>query len=364
MSKAKNKPKYKQAVQTEQKTIATKKKFSFDWKVFLVLSILAFVLYGNTLNHDYALDDAIVITNNQFTQKGIDGIPDIFKYDTFVGFWLTSYKDRTAEQIQEEKKLVAGGRYRPLSLATFALEVEYFGKNIKDAQGNIVYRGNPFISHLINIILYLSATLILFLVLKRLFPIDENKKWYLSMPFIVSLLFLAHPIHTEAVANIKGRDEIMTLIGSLSALLFMLKYLDSRKVSFLLLSCIALFLGLLSKENAITFLAVIPITVYYFTKHSLKKNWKAFGFLFTVAGIFLLVRGSILGFGGHEEVAQEIMNNPFLHASGAEKMATIFFTLWIYIKLLIFPHPLTYDYYPHQIEIINWANPGAFLPSF
>ncbi|MDD3740424.1 MAG: tetratricopeptide repeat protein [Bacteroidales bacterium] len=362
MSKAKNKPKYKQAVQTEQKPIATKKKFSFDWKVFLVLSILAFVLYGNTLNHDYALDDAIVITNNQFTQKGVDGIPDIFKYDTFVGFWLTSYKDRTAEQIQEEKKLVAGGRYRPLSLATFALEVEYFGKNIKDAQGNIVYKGNPFISHLINIILYLGATLILFLVLKRLFPIDENKKWYLSMPFIVSLLFLAHPIHTEAVANIKGRDEIMTLIGSLSALLFMLKYLDSRKVYFLLLSCLALFLGLLSKENAITFLAVIPITVYYFTKHSLKKNWKAFSLLFTVAGIFLLIRGSILGFGGHEEVAQEIMNNPFLHASGAEKMATIFFTLWIYIKLLIFPHPLTYDYYPNQIEIINWANPGAFLP--
>jgi hypothetical protein len=362
MSKAKNKPKYKQAVQTEQKPIATKKKFSFDWKVFLVLSILAFVLYGNTLNHDYALDDAIVITNNQFTQKGIDGIPDIFKYDTFVGFWLTSYKDRTAEQIQEEKKLVAGGRYRPLSLATFALEIEYFGKNIKDANGQIVYKGNPFVSHLINILLYLFTTIILFLVLKRLFPIDDNKKWYLSLPFIVSLLFLAHPIHTEAVANIKGRDEIMTLMGSLSALLFMLKYLDTKKMYFFILSSLSLFLGLLSKENAITFLAIIPITVHYFTKHSLKKNWKAFSLLISVASIFLIIRGSILGFGGHEEVAQEIMNNPFLHASGAEKMATIFFTLWIYIKLLIFPHPLTYDYYPHQIEIINWANPGAFLP--
>ncbi|HNQ68326.1 MAG TPA: tetratricopeptide repeat protein [Bacteroidales bacterium] len=362
MSKAKNKPKPKQTVATEQKPIPTKKGLSFDWKIFLVLGIFAFILYGNTLNHDYALDDAIVITNNQFTQKGIDGIPDIFKYDTFVGFWLTSYKDRTAEQIQEEKKLVAGGRYRPLSLATFALEIEYFGKNIKDANGQIVYKGNPFVSHLINILLYLLTTIILFLVLKRLFPIDDNKKWYLSLPFIVSILFLAHPIHTEAVANIKGRDEIMTLMGSLSALLFMLKYLDTKKMYFFILSSLSLFLGLLSKENAITFLAIIPITVHYFTKHSLIKNWKAFSLLISVASIFLIIRGRILGFGGHEEVAQEIMNNPFLLASGAEKMATIFFTLWIYIKLLIFPHPLTYDYYPHQIEIINWTNPGAFLP--
>ncbi|HOZ30136.1 MAG TPA: tetratricopeptide repeat protein [Bacteroidales bacterium] len=362
MSKAKNKPKYKQTVQAEQKQIVTKKKFCFDWKVFLVISILAFVLYGNTLNHDYALDDAIVITNNQFTQKGVDGIPDIVKYDTFVGFWLTSYKGKTAEQIQEEKKLVAGGRYRPLSLVTFAIEIEYFGKTIKDANGNVAYKGNPFLSHFINILLYLFTVWILFLVLKRLFPIEKEKKWYLSLPFIVSLLFLAHPIHTEAVANIKGRDEIMTLMGSLSALLFMLKYLDSKKVYLLVLSCLALFLGLLSKENAITFLAVIPITVHYFTKHKVLKNWKVFSLLFTVAGIFLLIRGAILGFGGHEEVAQEIMNNPFLHASGAEKMATIFFTLWIYIKLLIFPHPLTYDYYPNQIEIINWSNPGAFLP--
>jgi len=362
MSKAKNKQNYKQTVQKEQKPVAVAKKFIFDWKVFLVLGIFTFILYGNTLNNDYALDDAIVLTNNQFTQKGLDGIPDIFKYDTFVGFWLTSYKGKTAEQIQEEKKLVAGGRYRPLSLATFAIEVEYFGKNIKDANGQIVYKANPFVSHLVNILLYFFTVWILFLVLKRLFPIDKNKKWYLSLPFIVCLLFLAHPIHTEAVANVKGRDEIMTLLGSMSALWFTLKFLDTKKAFYVILSSVSLFLGLLSKENSITFLAIIPITVYYFTEHELKKNWKAFIWLFVSAGVFLLIRGSILGFGGHEEVAQEIMNNPFLHASGAEKMATIFFTLWVYIKLLIFPHPLTYDYYPHQIEIINWANPGAFLP--
>ena len=57
------------------------------------------------------------------------------------------------------------------------------------------------------------------------------------------------------------------------------------------------------------------------------------------------------------------MNNPFLKIegnqwvpfSGAEKMATIFYTLGYYIKLLLVPHPLTHDYYPRHIDIMNWG---------
>lgn len=366
MSKAKNKKEIVNATKDNlnHKSISKPRlSLIFDWKPILVLSIFAFILYSNTLNHDYALDDAIVITNNQFTQKGKEGISEIFKYDTFVGFWLTSYKNKTAEQIQEEKKLVAGGRYRPLSLATFALEVEYTGKNIKDASEKVVYKGNPFVSHLNNILLYLATVIMLYFVLKRLFPPDEERKWYLSFPFIVSLLFMAHPIHTEAVANIKGRDEIMTLLGSLSALWFTIRYLDTKKTYYLILSSVSLFLGLLSKENAITFLAVIPLSIYYFTNHNIKNNLLASIPLFGAAAIFLLIRGSVLGIGGHqEEITSEIMNNPFIHATFGEKMATIFYTLWMYVRLLFYPNPLTYDYYPNQIEIINWSNPGAFLP--
>lgn len=334
-----------------------------NYIAMLAITVFAFVLYGNTLNHDFVLDDAIVITNNQFTQKGTEGISDIFKYDTFTGFWLSSYPGKTAEQIQEEKKLVAGGRYRPLSLATFALEIEFFGKSIKDDKGQVQYKGNPGLSHFVNIVLYLLTTCLLYIILLRLFPPKESDKWYFSFAFIASLLFLAHPIHTEAVANIKGRDEIMTLLGSLGALWFTIKYLDTKKFYFLALSSASLFFGLLAKENAITFLAVIPLTIYYFTENKLSQNIKANIPLLVAAGLFLLLRGSVLGFGGGEkEIAQEIMNNPFLHATGSEKMATIFFTLWVYIKLLFFPHPLTYDYYPYQIEIIDWSNPGAFLP--
>ena len=363
MAKQKTKHNLKQKPLPQQEIKKVTKNKKYNLFVFLTISVFAFILYGNTLSHDYALDDAIVITENTFTQKGLAGISDILKYDTFVGFWLKKNPNKTAEQIQEEKKLVAGGRYRPLSLISFATEIEFFGKNIKNDAGKVVYKENPFVSHLGNIILYLLTTYLLYLILAKLFPPDENKKWYLSFPFIASLLFLAHPLHTEAVANIKGRDEIMTLLGSLGALWFTLKYLDTKKAKFLVYSSLSLFLGLLSKENAITFLAIIPITVYYFTNHNLKSNFKSLLPLLLVSGVFLLIRGSVLGMGtGEKQIAQEIMNNPFFGASVGEKFATIFFTLWMYIKLLFFPHPLTYDYYPWQIEIINWSNPKAFLP--
>lgn len=333
------------------------------WHAILTLFIATFILYANTLSHDYALDDAIVITQNKFTQKGIDGISEIFKYDTFTGFWLTNYPGKTAKQIQDEKKLVAGGRYRPLSLVSFALEIEFFGKTFKDESGKILYKGNPFVSHLGNIIFYALTTILLYIILLKLIPPAQDTKWYLSFPFVVSIIFLAHPIHTEAVANIKGRDEILTLLGALGSLWFYLKYHENKKFYNLIFASVSLFLGLLSKEIAIAFLAIIPLTAYYFTQTKLKNIFKTMLPLLFAAIIFLLIRGNVLGFSLHkQDIAKEIMNNPFLYASFSEKMATIFYTLWMYIKLLFFPHPLTYDYYPHQIPIINWTNPGAFLP--
>ena len=55
------------------------------------------------------------------------------------------------------------------------------------------------------------------------------------------------------------------------------------------------------------------------------------------------------------------MNNPFLDADVNEKNATIFYTWGIYLKLLLFPHPLTYDYYPKHIPIIDFSDFRAIL---
>jgi hypothetical protein len=313
-----------------------------NFYTYLIIVILGFIIYGNSLLNDTALDDNSVFTCNAFTQKGIAGIADIFKYDTYTGAFLFKEKDKTPEQVQD----VAGGRYRPLSVASFAVEVSLFGKEITEADTGRTYRGNPLVSHLINLLLYLATTCLLFKILATLFPLKKEQKWFLSLPFVATLLFLAHPIHTEAIANIKGRDEIMTLLGSLGALWFSMVYCKNKKIYSLLLSGLCLFLGLLSKENAITFLAVIPITLYLFSEKKLKTILITLIPLIIASGIFLLIRGSILGFSQPKAITYDIMNDPFIYASFLQKYATIFFTLGMYIKLLIFPYSLTYDYYP------------------
>ncbi|MBE0640560.1 MAG: tetratricopeptide repeat protein, partial [Bacteroidales bacterium] len=87
------------------------------WWPALVLAGLAIVLYANTLPLDYALDDTLILTGNEFTKQGIRGIPEIMTNDAFTGFF------------GKQKSLVAGGRYRPLSQVMFAIEYELFGFN-------------------------------------------------------------------------------------------------------------------------------------------------------------------------------------------------------------------------------------------
>lgn len=305
--------------------------------IYIVICLVTFVFYGNTIVNEYALDDAIAVKENTFTKKGIEGIDDILTHGTFTGFF------------GKEKDLVSGGRYRPLSLITLAVEYEVFGLN-------------PHVSHLVNILLYAFVGILVFVVIARLMPYTLSDRWYLSLPFIVTLLYIGHPVHTEAVANIKGRDEILAMTGSLLALWFILQAIDKQRYIYYLYAGIAFFLGLMSKENTVTFLGVIPLAVYIFRKIRFKRICFTMLPLIIAFIAFFIIRQSVLG-----QVLQsppsELMNNPFLHASVAEKYATIAYTLFLYLKLLIFPHPLTFDYYPYHIPILDWGDPRAVLPA-
>ena len=309
----------------------------YPWLLFIV----AFLLYANTLKHEYTQDDAIVIYDNMFTTQGFSGIPGILKHDTFYGFFKVEGKD----------KLVSGGRYRPLTLVLFAIEVGLFGQS-------------PFVGHLVNVLLYGLLGVVLYLLLLRLFRARGDFPSAPLIALIAALLFVAHPVHTEVVANIKGRDEIVTLLGSLAALLLSIKAFEAKKGWMNWLAGFVFFLGLLAKENAITFLAIVPLTYFVFTKANFRKiALQTLPFL-VAAVVFLIIRGAILGgnFGGSTNM--ELMNNPFLKIengrwvllSFAEKMATITYTLGKYIQLLLFPHPLTHDYYPRHIDLMRWSD--------
>ncbi len=309
----------------------------------IILGAISCLLYINTLGHTYTQDDAIVITENMFTKDGLSGIPGILSNDTFYGFF----------QVEGKDKLVSGGRYRPMTLILFAIEYQLFGEN-------------PFMGHLMNVLFYALTVIVLYWFL--LYALNhlkaERKTLAYSIALVSAILFATHPIHTEVVANIKGRDEIIALLGALSALLISLKaYRLKKGWQWHLGAGLLFFVALLSKENAITFLFIVPLSFYFFTKAKANKIL-AHGLPFLVATIvFLIIRTSILGF-DFGAPSRELMNNPFLKFSNGqyiplafqERMATVIFTLGKYIQLLIFPHPLTHDYYPRHIDVMNFGD--------
>ena len=321
--------------------------FRNTWIQSGIIFGVAFLLYANTLLHGFVLDDAIVITDNMFTKQGVNGIGGILSNDTFFGFFKVEGKDA----------LVSGGRYRPMTLVLFALVYQLVGSS-------------PFVFHLLTVLLFAGTCVVFYRTLLRLFGGPSNDRAWLTS-WLAAMLFVVHPIHTEVVANIKGCDEIVTMLGSLGALYLAFRAYDTGKLIWGVLSGIAFFVACLSKENAAAFVVLIPLALWFFgEKVSLEKKslLASSAPVFIAFAAFFVLRGSILHwrFGG---VPMELMNNPFLKLEGgqwvlyapAEKMATIFFTLWKYLQLLVVPHPLTHDYYPRQIGLITFSNPIALL---
>ena len=341
MAKKKNTKKPKVTASTPK---AKSKKFSFPTssdfildRRYLLLSViaavvLAFAQYVQTVPYEFVLDDKIVVSENNYVKKGLSGIPLLLHSESFVGYF------------GEQKDLIPGARYRPLSLVTYAIEYEIFGGL------------NPKINHIVNIILYALCGFLLFVFLGKI--LKSNKKLWLSIPFLAGLIWMVHPVHAEVVANIKGRDEIMSLTFSLACLLLSLSIFSKDKLSIgkLIGLVVCFFMGLLSKENTITLLAIIPATLYFFRPPSPKKMWIIVGVLFAAFGAYLALRFSAVGYLLSDKEVTDIMNNPFLGMSFMERMATIFYVLLKYLGLSFIPYPLTHDYYPFQIPRVGWGN--------
>ncbi|HNL38947.1 MAG TPA: glycosyltransferase family 39 protein [Saprospiraceae bacterium] len=305
----------------------------------------AFLLYANTLSHNFVLDDAIVITGNVHTQKGIDGIPGILSTDAFTAFF----------DAEGKKSLVVGGRYRPLTLVLFAVIYEMVG-------------AKPFLFHLVTVLLFALTCAVFYRTLRRMLRVNFGDDYAAMLSWMAAVLFAAHPIHTEVVANIKGCDEIATLLFSLGALWLVFKAWDTGKQHWTALAAISFFLACLSKENAVTFLVVIPLALYFFRPAGAGRVISLSAPLLAAFAVFFVIRMQILDwqFG---KPPMELMNNPYLKIQGdqwvpyspAEKLATIFYTLGKYIWSLLFPHPLTHDYYPKQIPMQTFSSPAALL---
>jgi len=291
-----------------------------------VVALLGLLLYVNTLGHQYALDDQAVITENMITRRGWDGV-----FLTFTTSYLAG------------RPGVSGALYRPLSKATFAIE---WG----------LAPDQPRLGHGVNVVLYALTGFLLFAMLGRYL------QGQLLVPFVAAVLFIAHPLHTEAVANIKGRDELLCFLFFVLIALAVHRYATRGSVPALLLGSGAFFLALLSKESAITFLAVIPLMLFFFTDGPRSRVLVTLGALVPAAGLFLIIRQQVLG--GITTPPVPMLDNYLATMTDVgTQTATAVFLMGVYLKLLFFPYPLisdgSYQHFP-TATLSDWRFLLAF----
>ncbi len=312
----------------------------------ILIGLIGFSFYIGSYNGEYALDDGIIIHQNDHVIKGTAGIWGILTKDAYESF----YRRMCATD------QLAGGRYRPLSVVSFAIEQEFIGsyrsglynqtrdlnnngvldpgkvnwttecgrpesqyeyndfvdlnnngkaegnecypcwdlnkdfKNQTDEDLNVdgvfnevdcqVYKAN--IRHFNNIWTYALGCIFLYLVFARYFF-----RFNQDLAFLAALLFTMHPIHSEAIANVKSRDEIFSLIFVSLTFLFSFKYLESKKLQHLVVACIMFLLALLSKEYAIMLLILVPLSVYTFTDNDVYKKYINTNVVYYIAGIII-----------------------------------------------------------------------------
>jgi tetratricopeptide (TPR) repeat protein len=197
----------------------------------LTLAVITFMVYARTLSLDFTkLDDSIFIVENARYNADAKNIGVSFQRGLF-----NPTKD---------------AYYRPLFLVDFILESRLFGIS-------------PAGYHFTNLLFHIFSVILLFLFLKRIKipPLDA---------FLLSLLFSVHPVLTQAVAWIPGRNDMLLMIFFLSAFILLLKYLEKPSPGILAIHFLLLLAALFTKETAI----IIPVIIGGFALLYLKCGWK------------------------------------------------------------------------------------------
>ncbi len=295
--------------------------------LYAIIAALAFILYGNTIPNNYSLDDSYVTSVNPVVQQGIKAIPQIFS---------SNYISMNAEE---------GGQhnygYRPVAKATYAIEWQFFGEN-------------PHVSHFINVLLYALTGILLLSLLRRLF-----KGYNIILPFLAVIFFMVHPVHTEVVASLKNREELLSFLGALFGIHFFLKWHENGKKLNIVWALISFALGYMSKVNIFTFVFIIPLIFYFFTDTRPKKIIVTTIMIIGILALLVLIPRLIIGTAVRP---MQFIENPLqFNPTFAERIGTSMIVLLHYLKMLVFPHPLVFYYGYDMIPVSTFSNPLVWI---
>jgi hypothetical protein len=299
---------------------------SSDLYFGLLAAALGFILYANTFGFDYTLDDFSAIKENWVTKGGLKNLGIIFSTEYRYGAWSSP-----------------GSLYRPIPLAVFAFEWQ-------------LAPDKPGLGHIVNALFYGLTGWVLWITWRRvLFTFPR------VLAALVVLFFITHPVHTEVVSNIKSLDEIFSLLFSTLALYGLWRYLDEDKTSWMAFAMVSYLIAMFSKEGSITFLAIFPLTLWFFSQHNLSKIATASAMMLIPALFFLGVRYQVLHAQNYDEVYSPLDNFIVAAKTPLDELASAFMMCWEYLRVLVFPAQLVSDRGYPQFVPVNFGDWRAIL---
>ncbi len=229
------------------------------WLALLILVVLGFLIYANSFKNQLFWDDDDGIVNNVYI-KDLSYFPKYFSENLIAG----------AGQISNY--------WRPLVLISFAVDYKLSGLN-------------PFGYHLTNTILHILAAWLSFLLLYKI-----SGKKFLSLA--AAIIFLVHPLQTEAVTYVSGRADSLSAIFVLLGTLTYFNFRQEKNKKYLAISLSSFILALLVKEQSITLPGLIfLVEIFFFFE---RKKWceslRYFLPFVLIAVAYFILRVSFLNF--------------------------------------------------------------------
>ncbi len=286
--------------------------------VFLSFLVLILIIYGSSLFGTFVFDDRGILEHWDMLSS------------------LANLKDTALNPYWD----MADKLYRPTTLVSYAVNIIFLG-------------GSAFSFHLVNLLLYFGICVSLYVLVKRLFQ-DEK------LAYVSALLFLVLPIHSEVVANITGRSELLALLFSL---LVFLECTKERAKWWL--AGLYTFLALGSKEVAIATLPILLLVIWikesgeirgtmiYHSKQIFIKYFRPVSAVVVGTALYLFVRFFVLGPEYFSGSNAGLIENPLIEASHLDRISTAFSILWMYVQKSLVPVGLCSDYSYSQIPILS-----------
>lgn len=279
---------------------------------YFIFTFMVWLVYAQCIHFEYVLDDSLFI--DKINDK-VHSLPDLFKL----------FND-----------LYNNNDYRPITMLSFGLEYLFFGKL------------NPYISHIINVLLFISIAILIKKIISKLLPLLLD--WEVT---IIVCLFIAHPLCTEVVANVKSRDTLLSTFFSLLSIYQIIKYSYSKRIIFLITSAFFFFIATLCKLDSIGTL-VFNIIVYYAinsrnNKFEIKAYLRIFVvlflpiFLFRVILLPIIVNANINTNSSLGLVS--ITENPLIENFNIiNRISALFQSIYFYVLQIIAPIHLRFYY--------------------